>query len=518
MRRRQDSRVPGEKIPPVHRNRTATLAKFGALGVGVTGGVVLAKLLLQRRSDGSTGVADSVDHEPLMNGSRSYRTAQLAGMGARTGVNLATMKAKSVFASEERKQELREEFELQSAEQVAEALGNMRGAMMKLGQMASYLDQGLPEPVRSALAQLQSDAPPMNFELARGVVESELGAPLGELFASFEEEPLAAASIGQVHKAVTNDGRAVAVKVQYPGVGDAVAADLENGDLLFSIMGMLFPGLDPKPLVNELRERVVEELDYGLEAKNQKEFADEYRGHPYIHVPDVVFELSSKRVLTTELAEGAKWSELLEWSQEEKNLAAETLYRFAFGGIYRLHLFNGDPHPGNYLFRHGGRVTFLDFGLCKRFTDDEVAIFEEMIIAMVRDGDVGRYIELVKKAGILPADLEISDDEAMGYFGHFYEFVFKDEVMEMTPEYAAEMIRRFFDLSSPHAAVMKEANLPALMVIVQRINLGLFALFGELHATGNWRRIAEELWPFAKGEPSTPMGVEIAKWEQARKG
>lgn len=476
-------------------------------GAGTVGLTLMFKRLLERRAGNDTTV---------MSGSRSQRTAQLAGMGARTGVNLATMKAKSVFASEERKQELREEFELQSAEQVAEALGNMRGAMMKLGQMASYLDQGLPEPVRNALAQLQSDAPPMSFDLARGVVESELGSPIEELFASFDEEPLAAASIGQVHRAVTNDGRAVAVKVQYPGVGEAVSADLDNGDLIFGIMGMLFPGLDPKPLVNELRERLVEELDYRLEATNQKEFADEYRGHPFIHIPEVVDELSAKRVLTTELAEGAKWAKLLEWSQEEKNLAAETLYRFAFGGIYRLHLFNGDPHPGNYLFRPGGKVTFLDFGLCKRFTDEEVDVFEEMIIAMVRDGDVDRYIKLVKEAGILPMDLEISREDALGYFGHFYEFVSRDEEMEMTPEYAAEMIRRFFDLSSPHAAVMKEANLPAFMVIVQRINLGLFALFGELHAKGNWRRIAEELWPFAKGAPSTPIGVEIAAWEASR--
>lgn len=494
------------------RGAAGRLLRIAALGAGVAGAAVVARRLAGRRSEGSG------DQVSLMNGSRSYRTAQLAGMGAKTGVNLATMKAKSVFASEERKQELREEFELQSAEQVAEALGNMRGAMMKLGQMASYLDQGLPEPVRNALAQLQSDAPPMSFELARGVVESELGKPIGELFASFDTEPLAAASIGQVHRAVTNDGREVAVKVQYPGVGEAVQADLENGDLLFQIMGMLFPGLDPKPLVNELRERLAEELDYRLEAENQREFADAYRGHPYIHVPDVVPELSATRVLTTELAQGAKWSELLEWSQEEKNLAAETLYRFAFGGIYKLHLFNGDPHPGNYLFRPGGHVTFLDFGLCKRFTDEEIEVFEEMIIAMVRDNDLPRYIKLVKDAGILPEDVEVDEEDAKEYFGHFYEFVFEDQEMEMTPEYAAESIRRFFDLTSPHAELMKKANLPAFMVIVQRINLGLFALFGELHASGNWRRIAEELWPFADGAPSTPMGEDIARWEASRSG
>lgn len=483
-----------------------TSKKLLTIGSVLAGAGVGAYLLRQSRRPG----------DALIQTSRSHRTAQLAGMGARTGANLAAMKARSVFASDERREELRAEFELQSAEQVAEALGNMRGAMMKLGQMASYLDQGLPEPVRKALAQLQSDAPPMSFDLARGVIESELAATLDELFTEFDREPLAAASIGQVHRAVTRSGVEVAVKVQYPGVGEAVQADLDNSDLLFQMMGMLFPGLDPKPLVNELRERLGEELDYGLEASNQQAFADAYRDHPFIHVPDVVHDLSSKRVLTTELATGAKWAELLEWSQEERNLAAETLYRFAFGGIYQLHMFNGDPHPGNYLFRPGGRVTFLDFGLCKHFTEPEIEVFEQMIIAMVRDNDLARYIQLVKDAGILPADLDVDEEQAKEYFGHFYEFVFEDEEMEMTPEYAAESIRRFFDLTSPHAQLMKSANLPAFMVIVQRINLGLFALFGELHARGNWRRIAEELWPFADGEPSTPMGEEIARWEAGR--
>lgn len=493
-------------------NKSRSSRSRTVLGMSALGAIVgLATYLVARsRRDGA-------DSQPsLLPTSRSYRTAQLAGMGARTGANLATMKARSVFASEERKDELRAQFELQSAEQVAEALGNMRGAMMKLGQMASYLDQGLPEPVRNALAQLQSDAPPMSFDLARGVIESELGKPLSELFASIDEDPLAAASIGQVHRAVTLDGVEVAVKVQYPGVGEAVQADLANSDLLFQMRGMLFPGLDPKPLVNELRDRVVEELDYGLEAANQQIFADAYRGHPYIHVPDVVEELSSKRVLTTELAQGSKWSEVLEWTQEERNLAAETLYRFAFGSIYQLHIFNGDPHPGNYLFRPGGQVTFLDFGLCKHFTEEEVKIFEEMIIAMALKGDVARYIEIIKSIGILPKDLEVDESAVREYFGHFYEFVFEDVEMEMTPEYASESIRRFFDLTSPHAELMKSANLPPFMVIIQRINLGLFALFGELHATGNWRRIAEELWPFADGEPSTPMGLEIDRWTKAK--
>lgn len=423
------------------------------------------------------------------------------------------LRARSAIAGPERRVELREQYELRTAEQVAAALGGMKGALMKLGQMASYLDQGLPEPVRDALAQLQSDAPPMAIELVEQVVEQELGGHPLDVFASFDRAPLAAASIGQVHRARTRDGREVAVKIQYPGIDDAVTADLDNSDLLFQMMGMLFPGLEPGPIVAELRDRLVEELDYRIEATNQAVFADAYRNHPYIHVPEVVTELSDARVLTTELATGARFAEVVTWPDEERQLAAECLYRFAFGGIYALHAFNGDPHPGNYLFGPGGRITFLDYGLCKRFTPDEVLIFEEMIRAMVLERDIDRFRSVVERVGILSPDVPASDEELAEYFGHFYELVMDDVVHEVTPEYSSESVRRFFDLTGPHAHIMKSANLPPSMVIIQRINLGLYALFGDLRARNNWRRIAEELWPFVDAEPTTPMGERIAEWQ-----
>ncbi len=451
-----------------------------------------------------------------MHGDRARRTAQLARMGASTGGGYVSMKARGVLASDERRDELRARFELRTAEQVAETLGGMKGALMKLGQMASYLDQGLPEPVRDALAQLQADAPPMAWELVEQVVRDELGDTPEKVFARFDRVPLAAASIGQVHRARTHDGAEVAVKVQYPGVDEAVAADLENSDLLFQMMGVLFPGLDPKPIVEELRTRLIEELDYRNEAANQQLFVDEYSGHPYIHVPEVLHELSSKRVLTTEFVEGARFAEVLEWPDEERQLTAECLYRFAFGGIYRLHAFNGDPHPGNYIFHRGGRVSFLDFGLCKRFTPEEIKVFEDMIRAMVLDHDIPAFRKLVEDVGILDPSLEVDDEALADYFGHFYELVMADGVSEIAPEYSSESVRRFFDLSGPHAEIMKAANLPPSMVIVQRINLGLYALFGDLRARANWRRLAEELWPFVDAAPSTPMGERIAAWEGSR--
>ena len=486
-----------------------TLAALALAVIAGAGAVAVSRRRARRpggRRAGGTGVPTG----------RLARNTRLVRAGARSGADYASMRVRSLVADDDRRAELAAEFELRTAEQVAESLGQMKGALMKLGQMASYLDQGLPEPVREALAQLQSDAPPMAPELAAQAVAAELGAPPGELFAAWDGRPLASASIGQVHRAVTHDGRQVAVKVQYPGVDRAIAADLENTDLLFSMLATLFPAMEPEPIVEELAARLTEELDYRVEAANQRHFADAYRGHPYFHVPDVLGELSTARVLTTELATGATFAEVTRWPDEERQLAAEALYRFAFGSIYELAAFNGDPHPGNYLFRPGGQVTFLDFGLCKRFVPEEVAVFGDMIQAMVLDRDVGAYRRLLDHIGILPASAPFDDEEILGYFGHFYEFVLEPGTREITPEYSSESVRRFFDLSGPHAAIMKQANLPPSMVIIQRINLGLYALFGDLGARNDWRAIAEELWPFVGAPPSTPMGERIAQWERAR--
>jgi len=437
-------------------------------------------------------------------------------MGGTAGANYARKQVSSAFASDERKAELQARYELRTAEQVADVLGNMKGAVMKLGQMASYLDGGLPEPVRDALAQMQQDAPPMSFELVSGVVERELGGPPATVFASFDTEPMAAASIGQVHRAVTHDGREVAVKVQYPGVDEAIRSDLANSDLLFGAMGMLFSGLDPEPIVTELRERLVEELDYRIEASNQRRFVDYFRGHPTISVPAVVDELSTERVLTTELAIGSKWADVLGWSQEQRNLTAETMYRFAFGGIYRLGVFNGDPHPGNYLFRPDGHVTFLDFGLCKVFTPEEIEEFRRLITAMVLEHDPVEVRRVWTEAGVLNDGGKLTDAAVTEYFSHFFEMVMADETQAITAEYASDSLRRYFDLSGPYGEVMKSVTLPSFMVIIQRINLGLYALFGELRAVNNWRRLAEEIWPFVDREPSTPMGEAVRAWEIER--
>jgi predicted unusual protein kinase regulating ubiquinone biosynthesis (AarF/ABC1/UbiB family) len=444
--------------------------------------------------------------------SRAARTADVALMGTKAGGAYAVHRARRVFASAERREELDAEHQLRTAEQVAEALGHMKGALMKIGQMASYLDQGLPEPIREQLAQLQADAPSMTPELSAGVVERELGAPPDEIFETWDPVPFAAASIGQVHRAMTRDGRAVAVKVQYPGVDRAIEADLANAGMLVQIIGMVFPGVEPEPIVEELRLRLSEELDYALEASNQRLFADYYRGHPFIAIPDVVDELSSQRTLTTDLAAGARFDELRDWSQAEKDLAAETIYRFVFGSLYRLGAFNGDPHPGNYLFNPGGRVTFLDFGLVKRFTASELRLLANMSETFALEKDMTRFRAAVAESGFIRDSTSFSDEQIKSYFSHFWEFVMEDREFTTTPEWSSESVRRFFDATGEYGEIMRAANVPASFVILQRINLGLGGVLGELRATRNWRRIAMEQWPFVNGPPSTPLGEEEAAW------
>jgi predicted unusual protein kinase regulating ubiquinone biosynthesis (AarF/ABC1/UbiB family) len=469
----------------------------------------LARPFLRSRSNAGDG-------SPVRFKARRSRNLQIALLGAQTGSSYVAHRARRAFVDAGRRRELDTAFELKTAEQIADSLGNMKGALMKIGQMLSYLDQGLPEHVRTVLAELQHNAPPMSAELAAAVIVEELGAAPDVVFAEWDPVPIASASIGQVHRAITLDGRAVAVKVQYPGVAEAIASDLDNASLIFAGLGFLFPGLEQDAIVTELRERLVEELDYVNEARNQELFRSAYLDHPTIHVPQVFPEYSTTRVLTTELADGVHWSEMLTWGQEEKNLSAETLYRFAFGSLFRLAAFNGDPHPGNYLFRPGGQITFLDFGLVKQFTPTEVVDFGDMIKSIVLDPDPAEFRSIVEKIGLLPVGLDVADADVFDYLKHFYDFVHEDGIYTITPEFGSESIRRIFDTSGPFSKIQKAANVPPSFVVIQRINLGLYSMFGELHATGNWRRLAEEIWPFVNGPPSTPMGHEIERWSERR--
>jgi predicted unusual protein kinase regulating ubiquinone biosynthesis (AarF/ABC1/UbiB family) len=447
---------------------------------------------------------------------RVSRTTELIKVGAVGGASFAAHQVKRAVASEEKKEELDRAYELKSAEQVTQALGNMKGVLMKLGQMASFLNDGFPPQVREQLATLQSDAPPMSSDLAASVIEEQLGKHPDELFASWERQPIASASIGQVHRAVLHDGRKVAVKVQYPGVEKAISADLSNTALLTQMLGVLFKGLDVGPFVAELKARVNEELDYELEAARQRTFVGLFAGHPTIVVPNVIDEFSSKKVLVTELSDGVRYQETEHWTQDERNLAAETIYRFVFRSFNRHKIFNGDPHPGNYLFEKGGplgiRVVFLDFGLVKEFTTEEMEIFWRMIRFQVIDHDAVKYRQVVEEAGLLVEGAPFTTDELMDYLGFFYHPVMEDKPFTYTSSYAREALKRTFDVNGEHTEKMKWFNLPPSFIVLNRIQWGLNAVLAGLEGTANWRAISGELWPFTEWPAATELGRLEAAW------
>jgi predicted unusual protein kinase regulating ubiquinone biosynthesis (AarF/ABC1/UbiB family) len=432
----------------------------------------------------------------------------------RGGARYAGSAPRLFAAAGEQRQRLREDLALQTAEDVAGTLGAMKGVMMKIGQMASYVDDGLSPAVRHTLSRLQDSVPPMSPQLAAGVVEEELGAPPERAFARWDPQPVAAASIGQVHRAITLDGRAVAVKVQYPGIAETIAADLRNVALLRRMLRITAPAQDADALITELRDRVLEELDYRREARNQQLMAAFYDGHPTICVPRVIGTLSTRRVLTSELSSGARFAELASWPQEERDLAGETIYRFVFRSLYEVHTFNGDPHPGNYLFHGGGRVTFLDFGLVKHFTPAELQPLMQMNRRLCIEHDPEAFRRSLESAGFLQPHAPLSTDAIIEHLAVFYDTIREPGPLTITSGYASSVVRRFFDLRSP---VAEYISIPKSYVILQRINLGLFAVLGQLSATANWRAISEEIWPFTQGPAATSMGEAEAAWQARRR-
>jgi predicted unusual protein kinase regulating ubiquinone biosynthesis (AarF/ABC1/UbiB family) len=437
---------------------------------------------------------------------RGLATAQLAMRG---GMRYAGSAPRLFATAGEQRQQLRNDLAMRTADDVLATLGTMKGVMVKIGQMASYVDDGLAPSVRRTLSRLQDSVPPMSAELAAGMIEAELGAPPDRVFAQWDPEPIAAASIGQVHRAITRDGQAVAVKVQYPGIAETMAADLDNVALLRRMLRITAPSQDVDGLISELRDRVLEELDYRREAKNQMLMHDYFAGHPTISVPAIIGELSTRRVVTSELVTGARFAEIADWSQEERDLAGETMYRFVFRSLYERHAFNGDPHPGNYLFHGGGRVTFLDFGMVKHFSDTDVEPLMQMARNLCVNNDPGRFRASMEEAGFLVPDAPLTDEQIVDHLAVFYQLIRESKPVEVTSDYATAVVRRFFDVRSP---VAQYARIPQSYIVLQRINLGLFALLGEMHATAKWRAIAEEIWPFLQAPPSTPMGQAEAAW------
>jgi predicted unusual protein kinase regulating ubiquinone biosynthesis (AarF/ABC1/UbiB family) len=343
----------------------------------------------------------------------------------------------------------------------------------------------------------------MAWELVVDVVRDELGAHPEELFERFSHVPIAAASIGQVHAATTRDGREVVVKVQYPGVADAIEADLRNTALLSTLAnlaktfaGPLQPRTDVKALAAELRDRVVEELDYEREAANQDRFLDLWRDDPLVRIPAVDHALSSRRGLTQAYHDGMRWPAAIEESQELRNRWAETIYRFVFTSLYHHHVFNADPHPGNYLFHEDGGVTFVDFGCVREFTPEQVDDLRETGRAVV-GRDPERLVARMERAGWYPHGRRSSPEEVLTYIAPGWAPLSAPQPFTFTREWAADTVQRQLGLTPGELRVVNEMSPPPHNLFLGRISVGLFSVLTGLGATSDWRaRFLEiETWP-----------------------
>jgi predicted unusual protein kinase regulating ubiquinone biosynthesis (AarF/ABC1/UbiB family) len=459
---------------------------------------------------------------------RIGRLARVGRLSARLATSSAGARARRLLSGRAGGERHAAQRRARDAEAVTRAMGEMKGAFMKLGQMLSFVSDAVPPEYRAALESLQAEAPPLGFGAVRDVVERELAAPLERAFARFEREPIASASIGQVHRARLPTGEDVAVKVQYPGVAEAIGADLASAGLLYRAVALLYPALEPGPVVEELKGRIGEELDYRREAINQAAFAELYQGHPFIRVPRVFGAHSTGRVLTSELVRGRRIAELDGADPAERNHVAEVLYRFVFGSLIRFAVFNGDPHPGNYLVgeREGGRgegggargeVMFLDFGCVKRFPDAMVAIWMQLVCAHL-EGRRDAFRDLAERLGFLPAGSPVDTDLLYDYFSYFYEPFHEDRVFTFSPEYNARSLAMVFRPEGKFAGLARRLNMPPDFVFVNRIQWGVYSILARLGATANWHRIHRE---YLYGDPpSTALGElereHRAAWCRAR--
>jgi len=414
--------------------------------------------------------------------SRARRTATVTTLAASEAVKQFGTRAANVARSQAASEEAMARRQLETAKQIVAVLGTMKGAAMKLGQVMSFLDVGLvPEQHRDEfqreLAKLRDAAPTVSFKQMRQVIEDDLEEPIEEVFASFAEQPIAAASIGQVYRATLHDGRDVAVKVQYPGVASAVRADLQNLEMIMRLLKRMTPGLDVKAIAEEIRERIGEELDYELEAQNQRSLARIFAGHPFIFVPNVVSELSRERVLVSEFVQGTGFEQLKRRSQAVRDRVGEIVFRFFVGCLYRHRQFSGDPHPGNFVLLADDRVAFLDFGLFKRMQPEHLLAFIEDAI---------------------------------------WWYTTADELVALSPEIATAVMIESSDPRSSHFREMRHQDMRPEHLFGRRMEMLTLAVLSQLRARANWHRIARE-WMYGD-EPVTSLGRQEAEFYRGAVG
>lgn len=443
---------------------------------------------------------------------RIGRSAKLGTAIGGQATRYAGTAAANVVRSDEKAQERLETRHLESALKMASVLGEMKGAAMKIGQMASFIDVDFLPPeyremYQEQLAKLRTRAPAMPWEQVRTVLEEEYDERPEGVFASIEEEAFAAASIGQVHRATLHGGIPVAVKIQYPGIADALESDVANAGILVRLARVLAPGLDAKAVASELRERVLEELDYEFEAQNQRNFARAYDGHPFIFVPKVHSRLSRRRVLVSDYVEGRGFDEVKELEQDERDIFGEIVFRFCFGSIYHLQHFNADTHPGNYLLMEDGRVAFLDFGMTKRVTTQQIQLEQRAVDAAGRD-DPEALRTALHDLGFVTDPSRVDAERLMKHVKMVGGWYLEDGEVRISPKLVMKMIEVTSDPRSDFFDLVRKESLPADELMGRRMETGLLAVLAQLRATANWHRIMRE-WVYAD-PPSTVLGE--AEW------
>jgi predicted unusual protein kinase regulating ubiquinone biosynthesis (AarF/ABC1/UbiB family) len=446
--------------------------------------------------------------------SRLSRSTKVGRLAASQAAKQMGTRATNVARSDDGKQRALAKRQVETAEQIVAALGTMKGAAMKLGQVMSFLDVGLvPEEYReefqAKLAELRDAAPKVAFKEMKQVIEGQYGARIEDVFATFDPVPIAAASIGQVYKARLADGRDVAVKVQYPGVAQAVRADMMNLGIILRLMKSVAPGLDPKAMGDEIRSRIDEELDYELEAQNQRTLARLFRGHPFMVVPEVITSLSHEKVVVMEFVNGRGFEELKQLPQEERDRLGEIIFRFYFGCMYRHHQFSGDPHPGNSMLLDDGRMAFLDFGLFKRIPA-EIAEFELQTARLGIAGDGEALVEHLHRGGFIGQTKYYTPEGILEQFHDLTWWYTTDEEVALTPEIATEIVIEMSDPRSTHFAKMRHETLPPDHLFGRRLEMLTLAVMSQLRARGNWHRIARE-WIYGD-EPVTELGRQEAEF------
>ncbi len=445
--------------------------------------------------------------------SRIGRAARVGRALGGQGIKIAGTGATNVLRGREGSQAALEKRHVDSAEQMVKTLGSLKGVAVKVAQMASIIDVDLlPEEYREIyqreLGTLRQNAPSMSWKKVEKVLDDQWDRPLAKIFSEIDHKATAAASIGQVHRATLKDGRDVAVKIQYPDIADALRADVENAALFLRLGRMIAPGLDARAVAKELKARVLEELDYELEAQNQRRFARAYRGHPFICVPEVVSELSRERVMVSEWVEGMAFDEVTDLPQSKRDRFGEIIYRFAFGSIYHLNQLNADAHPGNYLWMEDGRVAFIDFGMTKRLAERQIKL-QVAAVTAVLDEDPETFGIAMEDLGFIRDRAKFNVELLMDHVRLVGGWYLSGRKQKITRRYVAKALTAISDPRGEYFELVRTASLPADELMGRRMETGILAVLGRLEASANWTKISREWW-FGEA-PATPLGK--AEWK-----